>query len=68
MEGNGMSEGQALTDLDQKQDRHRKRLRRAIRQRLAIALQYAFADGLVRLRAITDEEWAAAVAKEEGEL
>ena len=56
------------TDLDQKQDRHRARLRRAIRQRLAIALQYAFADGIVRLRAITDEEWAAAVAKEEGEL
>jgi len=59
---------EAPTDLDRKQDRHRKRLRRDVRLRLAIALQYAFADGIVRLRAITNEEWAAAVAREEGEL
>jgi len=63
-----MSEAQASTDLDQKQDRHRTRLRRDVRLRLAVATQYAFDDGIVRLRAITDEEWAAAVAKEEGEL
>ena len=63
-----MSEPQSPTELDRKQDRHRRRLRRAIRQRLAVATQYAFADGIVRLRAITDGEWAAVVAKEEGEL
>ena len=63
-----MNEVQAPTELDQKQDRHRARLRRDVRLRLAVATQYAFDDGIVRLRAITDEEWAAAVAQEEGEL
>ena len=56
------------TPLDTKQDRHRKRLRRALRLRLTTSLRYLFDDGLVRLRAITDEEWAEAVAQEEGEL
>ena len=56
------------TGLDQKQDRHRTRLRRALLLRLTVALRYAFGDGLVRLRAITDEEWKATMAREEGEL
>lgn len=63
-----MTEPQPPTDLDQKQDRHRTRLRRDVRLRVAVAFQHAFDAGIVRLRAITDEEWAAAVAKEEGEL
>ena len=63
-----MSEGRSPTSLDKKQDRHRTRLRRSLRLRLAIALRYAFGDGIVRLRAITDEEWKATMAREEGEL
>lgn len=54
--------------LDKKQDRHRTRLRRSLLLRMAVALRYAFDDGMVRLRAITDEEWKAIMGREEEEL